>query len=356
MRRAVFDRRSRVLVFVDLVQDIDVLLPLIVGMRDDPVLEPRVVVSRWLRRESPRTAALLAREKVPFDWVRRAQVASGHAPAIGDASALLSAAESDHPAHAAGHALARRAEAAGIPAFTVQHGLENVGLRGPEASRRFASSTVFCWFPSNAVPAETPAENRPKLRHVGRPAPLDRSGKPAMAYEVGVFENLHSERYGAPQRERVRAGVSALAEMGLNVLIRPHPAGGWSEALTDLGADHPNLRIQSVAAVRQDMAGVTAAVLCCRRVITTPSTVVMDAMQLKRPIVLAVPGGPAYDGIQVLTEPGEWGAFARAPLDQCVAPAAFLRTNLLPGDGAPRIVAQIGSDLRQKGLAEMPRM
>ena len=79
MRPLLPRRRPQVLAFVDLVQDVDVLLPVVLALRHDAELSPKVLVSRWLERESPRTAARLQAEGVPFSYARRRDVVEGRA-------------------------------------------------------------------------------------------------------------------------------------------------------------------------------------------------------------------------------------------------------------------------------------
>ena len=109
MRGLFAARRPRVLVLIDLVQDIDALLGLLVAIAAVPDLELKVIVSRWLERESPRTAALLRAHGLDFTYVRRREIIEGPAPSLRGVDAVLAASESSHPAHAAGHALAARA-------------------------------------------------------------------------------------------------------------------------------------------------------------------------------------------------------------------------------------------------------
>ena len=172
MRPLLPRQRPRVLAFIDLVQDLDVLLPVLLALRGDPDLSLKVMVSRWLERESPRTSARLKAEGFAFKYVRRHDVIEGRAPSLGGVAAVLAASESSHPAHAAGNALARRADALGLKTYALQHGFEQIGLFGPEAAgAEFASRTVFCWFPPEAAPADLPGATRAKLAHLGRPAP-----------------------------------------------------------------------------------------------------------------------------------------------------------------------------------------
>ena len=72
-------RLARILVFVDLVQDIDVLLPVLLALRDGGFSRVRVIVSHWLARESPRTAGLLGSHAITFSYVKRREVIDGRA-------------------------------------------------------------------------------------------------------------------------------------------------------------------------------------------------------------------------------------------------------------------------------------
>jgi hypothetical protein len=342
--------RSRVLVLVDLAQDIDVLAPVLAALRDCPDLAPVVRVAGWLERESPRTAARLRQLGLAFAYVRRADVVSGKAPSLRGIAAVLAAAESSHPAHAAGHALARRAASAGIGAYTLQHGLENVGLYGLErAAARFASEHVFCWFPERETPADLPDGTAAKLLHVGRPSPLPARAAPPPRYHLGVFENLHWERYGADEREAFRAGLLAVARSlpELRILLRPHPAGRWSMQLGQELAPFPNIALAGPAELQEGASGGAEAVKEAGRVITTPSTIALDAAAVGAPTALAAPGGEVYAPLPELRAPEDWIAFARGIGDDRAGLDRFVSRVLVPGDASPRIVERLRRDLRR---------
>jgi hypothetical protein len=338
-------RRPGVLVLVDLVQDIDVLLPVILALRASGACGVRIAVSRWLERESPRTAILLRRHGLRFSWVRRSRVIEGLAPSLAGVSAVLAAAESSRPAHAAGRVLAQRANAAGLKTYALQHGLENVGLFGLEAaSADFASQAVFCWFPSSATPAELAPETAAKLIHVGRPAPpggWTPGGRPM--FDLGVFENLHWDRYSDAQREAFVQGLTAVAERlpGRKILVRPHPAGAWAERLRHKLAHFANITLASAAEVRRSPEGPAEALGRISRVITTPSTIALDAALAGRPVALAVAGGPPYRPLPVLESPTDWIAFAEELTPSVSGLDQFLAGVLVAGDGAPRIAERI---------------
>lgn len=343
-------RRARVLVFVDLVQDIDVLLPVILALRADGALTAEVAVSRWLATESPRTEALLRAHKVPFAYVRRRAVIEGSAPGLRGRSAVLAASESSHPAHAAGHALALRAQAAGLTTYVVQHGFENIGLTGVEAgAARFASTTVFCWFPERSTPQDMPAATRAKLAHVGRPEPPGgwAGSSTAPAFDLGVFENLHWDRYTDADRAAFRAGLAATAQAlpGARILLRPHPAGAWADDLGHELAQFGNITATPAAQTRRDLIGALEILRGINRVITTPSTIALDAALAGRPVALAVDGGGLYAPLPVLTSPADWVRFASGADTVGETLDLFRSRVLVPGDGAARIAERLHRDL-----------
>lgn len=347
LRRIFGAGRPRLLVLVDLVQDIDVLLPVLLALRSDGGFNLDIRVSRWLEQESPRTQAVLARHALGFSWLRRSRVVEGAAPSLSSVAAVLTAAESTHPAHAAGHALAQRAHAAGVRTYTLQHGLENIGLSGAESGQgAFASDVVFCWFPEGATP-ELPAQTRAKLDHVGRPAP---SGgwrpKGPPAFDLGVYENLHWDRYSDAERAAFLAGLRAVAARPeLKIMLRPHPAGAWGESLGLEFACFGNMTLVGGAEARRSLESLTQSPGLAARVITTPSTVALDAALAGRPVALAAAGGTLYSPLKVLSSPSDWLDFAFSEDPMAGELDDFKRRTLVEGDAADRIVNRMRRDL-----------
>ena len=342
-------RQARIVVFIDLVQDIDVLLPLLLALRDKGFVGVRVLVSRWLAKESLRTAGLLEAHRIPFAYVRRHDVIEGRAPSVQGLAALFTAAESSHPAHAAGRSLAIRARAAGARTYVLQHGLECAGMFGLEADAvLFASDTVFCWFPPDAIPGNLPDATRTKLVHVGRPDPPGgwrRTG--ARRFDLGVFENLHWERYGDADRSRFVEGLTAVARSrpNLRILLRPHPAGAWADQLSHELAQFGNITPVGASVARTSLAGSAEVLGEIERVITTPSTVALDAALAGLPTALAVPGGTVYRPLRVLDSPRDWIEFSSGGLGDPSALDQFRSRVLLAGDGAQPIVGRLSLDL-----------
>jgi hypothetical protein len=348
---ALAHRRPAILAFVDLVQDIDVMAPVLLEIRRRGELRLKIVVSRWLVRESPRTIALLRGYGLDFSLVRRRDVIEGRAPSLRGVKAVIAASESSHPAHAAGHALMLRAGEAGLATYALQHGFEAVGLYGLEASSaRFAAGTVFCWFPPAEIPPALAAETRAKLAHVGRPSPPPVPDQPRR-FDVGVFENLHWERYGEADRLDFLNGLKAAAEAlpDVSFLLRTHPAGAFADRLGHELARFQNIKRPPAAEARSRLESGADVVLGLGRVITTPSTVALDAAMAGTPVALAVDGGAAYHPLPVLRGPQDWiafasgGAFDGRSLDQ------FVSRVLLAGDGAGRVAERVIRDLMVSG-------
>ncbi len=298
-------RRTRLLIYIDLVQDIDVLLPVLLRARAQPGLSLNIVVARWLETAAPRVAALLRRHALPFRTIPRRRVIEGQGPSLWRVDGLLTASESDRDTHRAGHALTVRAREKGLATFTLQHGIDS--LAPPEAPEiDFASDMILSWFTSDGVPESVSPHVRARLVPVGRPVLPREAGDGR--YDVGLFENLHAARYSEEDRRSFLERAVGLIRHrpDLSFYVRPHPAGpgdGW----TGLGIEHlANVTLVSPAeAVRSPLSG-SAAVADARRVITTPSTVALDAAMAGRPAALAFDGGPLYSGLPVLQSDTDW--------------------------------------------------
>jgi hypothetical protein len=330
---------TRVLAFLDLIQDLDPLLPVIDVLRQTPEVELRIVVSGWLRRRSPRVAAELAARRLGFEVVDRQAVLQGQAPAFHDTDALIAVAESSLPAHASTHALFARAQEAMIPTFAFQHGVENAGLHHVPGVEKASISAdhLFVWFPPDRTPDSTPAEVRPRLLHVGRAqSPQQDLGPVAVAFAnfetvVAVFENLHWQRYDNAWRQRFMrdCGEFALNNPHRAIILKPHHAGLWSVKNRHLISPWPaNLIVADPTDRSWEPFTAAALVTLAHAVITTPSTAALDAAQARKPVAVAAYGLelPAYAPLALLQSARDWTAFLQQAdtVDDARRRAAFL--------------------------------
>lgn len=325
--------KLRFLALIDLIQDIDVLLPVLLAIRNRPGWTVSVWVSHWLDRASPRVRLLLNSHRFPTVSVRRQMLIQGGGPKLSGHDVLLTASESTAAAHAAGHALVLRARQCGLHTATLQHGLENVGLSpGRDGTwERFGSTTVFCWFDAKYAHPEMPTATRARLVSIGRPT-MTREPVPPR-FDLGVFENLHWDRYSDDNRSDFMHGLIHLTERrpDLRVYVRSHPAGGWLDGLSESLNRRSNITFSSAEASRRSPDGGADAVAMSRRIITTPSTVALDGAMAGRPVALAGHAGPAYAPLTVLKRADEWLDFADGHRDG-TGDHAFLIRHLAAGD------------------------
>lgn len=338
-------RRRKILVHIDLIQDIDILLPVILAINRDARLMAIITVSRWLEKASPRTLERLGRHGLTFRTVRRSRIIEGQAPGLIGIAALLTASDSSAEAHRACHVLALRAKALGIPTLTLQHGIDGISqaeeaaLRNPDQSL-WASDYFLAWAPPESLPSSLPDAIRKTIVCVGRPfSGLEADDNdPVPRFDIGVFENLHWDRYSDHDRADFLKSLLNMARdcPQSSIFVRSHPAGAWLDQYAPALAGFTNIIMMTAETSRRDPAPTAFWIARCQRVITTPSTIALDAAQLGRPVVLALPGCPLYDTIPVLESQEDWCTFARASSGD-IKPD-FVSRHVMAGNALVRIL------------------
>jgi hypothetical protein len=294
---------------------------------------------------SPRVSAELEARRITPEVVSRPAVLSGAEPSLGDVDALVSVVETSDPAHARVHALFQRARALGVPTFSLQHGIENIGLTYFDAmDTEIVSDHILTWFPREHTPARMPNALKPRLVHVGRPTQNTSRAADFEAVFAGfdrlaaVFENLHWDRYDETYRRRFLDDCSEFAQAfpTTAVLIKPHHAGLW--AAKNRGA-FPAWTANLVMADPTDpfWEPFTAPSLIAAAdlVITTPSTVALDAALARKPVAVVAYGHdlPAFQPLPLLQSAADWIAFGEqaASAETARKRAAFVARNTKAG-------------------------
>ena len=311
-----------VMVFMDLVQDLDLALPLIDQLLARPDARLRVVVTSWLDERSPRVSAELESRGIVTDVVARDDVEQGRGPSLEGIDALVSVVETSDPAHARAHALFRRAKAEGVPTFSLQHGVENVGLTfadGPQGETRIISDHLFTWFDVGRAPEATPADLKPRLVPVGRPTQEVKTTDLRAVFAsfqrlIAVFENLHWDRYDETYRRRFLDDCAEFAQATPDaaILIKPHHAGMWTAknraAFPQWG---PNLVMADPSDPFWEPFTAPSLIAAADLVITTPSTVALDAALARKPVAVVAYGMdlPAFAPLPLLQTGADWIAF-----------------------------------------------
>ena len=131
----------------------------------------------------------------------------------------------------------------------------------------------------------------------------------------------------------------------MSFLLRSHPAGGWADRLGHELAQFTNISPDRAAMARGRSQGGSDVIEGLARVITTPSTVALDAAMAGAPVALAAPGGSIYDPLPLLRAPQDWIDFAAGARFDPMTLDQFLSHVLVGGDGAARIVERLSRDL-----------
>lgn len=354
----------RVLALLAQVQDLDLLLPIVDRMSADDRFVLKLAITDWLDTLSPRVSRELQARSIHPLIVTRQDVIQGIEPDLTHAEAVIAACESNHPAHLVPYKLARLANAHGLPTYTLQHGLENVALTyfepNPDCDRAvdFASQTIFTWGPVDHLPTEVAPSIRARCFAVGSPKPAEapRMALPLPPREgpvVAVFENLHWQRYPNAYREAFIVDMcdAAVKSPRTMFLVKPHHAGQYLAKSWHLLKDAPpNVVLADPASRPWEPFTASAIIGSADAVITTPSTVALDAARAGRPVAVARYGLhlPLYEPLPLLECAADWLAF----LDGATAnPRAFTgqlqyfcKRHVLEGDAVGRILDRISSD------------
>lgn len=291
----------RAVVIVALKQDVALAKLLISGLPRRHVV---VVLSDWVVLKSPSTLRWLRESEIAHIVLPR-DVETADLLTIfgGEPRKVLAIAESSLPDHSFSHRIQIAASSCGHDTAAIQHGFENVGLTyqpnaHPKVERvLFASGKIFVWQPLNRLPAWVPPDTRAKCIHVGpiKPPTSERAQMPPPAvlqpYErvIGVYENLHWERYSKEFRANFFHLVSALAVNYPRVcfLVRPHPAGQWSLVHWTGGFPANVIIANSNVPPWADM-DVSDFLAFCSATLTTPSTVAVDSVLVGCPAIVYV--------------------------------------------------------------------
>ncbi|HEY5412111.1 MAG TPA: hypothetical protein VIJ94_15420 [Caulobacteraceae bacterium] len=364
------DGRPTLVTLIDIHQDLDVLLPVLLALKARGEVRQRLVLSDWLLEESPRAPAALTTHGFEFTVHPRAAIRAGEAPSLAGAGGALSGADTNTRAHKAGHTLLGRARDAGLPTFTLQHGLENIGLTYKDHLHgediRFAAETVFTWGAPEGLAPWVPEETRAKVVPVGSPKttppPAAAQGlhQGRWARVIGVFENLHWHRFSELYLERALFDLQAAAESRPDTLflVKPHHAGRWLSRHPERLRARANLVVVDPTDSAWEPHTAPALIASVDMVLTTPSTVALDAARTGRPV--AVLGYdlelPLYEPLPIVRGADDLGRFLEMGLDDALRlNEAFLRRAVLPGRADHRIAAVIGRTLRERRTAKPPR-
>lgn len=343
-------KRNRSAVFViDLVQDVNILRPLVFMASRDFGFETLLLVSAkfaardifgiWQNEIDQiclQTGARLERFGSDLDAHRH----------LDGNGLLFTASESHLENHSTTHDLLRHAPASYLK-VTVQHGFECVGLRHSADHVRaygetssFASDIICTWAEPDRLPSLAPSQ-RAKVLVTGPTSLLQMHRGPVerRADAPGLIcENLHSVRYGttagAKQEfvETFSTFARSMAKQKRRIALRPHVGGQFF--LNKQVALPTNVEIENAPLYRVDLRQFSYG-------ISAPSSVIIDMLLGDLPTAVwrdraSGMDASSYEGLVHVSSVQDWERFARAAENDresiLAAQRLFLERQAMPLD------------------------
>lgn len=349
------------IVALNLIQDLDLAAPVMKALVGAGVT-PQAWCSASLIRKSPRVLSTLTQCEIPYR-VLPDELTSGSFQFEPCNKALLTVAETNLGPHRFTKKLTELALERNLTVATLQHGFENVGLTYEDAVHSIDRVTIkaqriYIWGGLETLHPRLDAAVRARCISVGCPKPaitdpadlgdLLTKGRPV----IGIFENLHWHRYDDTYRHAFLEAVVQLAENFPEVtfLVKPHHAGLWlTHRYEGQRPASSNLVIADPQTHPWENHTASALLGLMTAVITTPSTVALDAARYGLPVAVFAGGLDLsnYQPLPLLQALADWQAFVDSALDleqRCTlqdASAFFVARVLLDGDGAQRIAADL---------------
>ncbi len=264
-------------------------------------------------------------------------------------SGFLSAAESSAPPHRLAHRWAQWMNRKRVPTFTMQHGLENIGLNYadheyPAGSIDFASQKIFLWGKESLLHPDVSPSVRSRCVAVGCTKKIGQNRARNTSRRILlIFENLHWSRYSQSYRDAFVRDLEAQAIRHPNweFHVKSHPTGRW------LFGQKLNLsKVSNLTFLKAEDAvefGVATAV------ITTPSTIALDAAMHDLPVAVLSYGLElgAYKPLSLIQQGSDWEKFLDSVICQPDAELsrALVERNCLLTEAANRVADKITEEV-----------
>lgn len=361
------DKSAMLIVVLNLPQDLDLAIPILQAAQNRGLLV-EVWCSLTLLNESLRVKAAL--DDLDILWrvlqdkigKNKAVSSSQVVRLLGKSKGLLVMSESNLPPHKFTHQIIKIAKKRGVVTSVVQHGYENIGLSYSDKSQsiskiNFAAERVYIWGPLYTLHPNIPSGTRIKCFPVGstKPANAEPVAIPSLQScktVVGIFENLHWDRYSNDYCKFFLDGIQQLADSfpHITFLVKPHHAGLWITHRYDgTIPSASNLVIADPTDPVWEPYTATQLLGCMNAVITSPSTVALDAARAGIPVAVVTHNMDieCYKPLYNIKNSEQWLALIesindpqqRAGLVQLGE--KFVREVVIPGDASEIILDDI---------------
>lgn len=313
-----FSRKDSIAFCIGSKLDLDLLVPIIEAVQRNSDLRCYLVVAQSVLEESLETRELILSFPDDYSILSLTNIKELSVRMAQSVGALISGVETNLNPHRLVHEFVKRLNDKDVNTYTLQHGLDNVGLTyndkiQPIGKIKFASDVIFTWLPPLALHSGVRDEVREKCVHAGctKLVPKDRV-LPVEVRRIGVFENIHWHRYSEQYRVDFLANLNLVAKAFplVEFIVKPHPSGLWlTDRYTGELPDADNITILSSGADGREWTKSCSSLLqYVDAVITTPSTVALDAASMGLPVavVSADLEIPSYEPLYLLPNAESW--------------------------------------------------
>lgn len=351
--------KNAVLILLHLIQDFELAKPIIERLKSTSS-EYVVWISFSLARKAPKILDYLTREQILYLCLPDDIAAiTPNLFKRGEIKSLITMAETNLGPHKFTHEITKSANEAGIKTFTIQHGFENIGLTYSDSVHdiqniSMAAQKILTWGDESTFHPKLQKDIREKIFPIGCPKSTGATIASKTALDdldnkiIGVFENLHWHRYSKDYQTWFLESLNTCAKQYPEIIffIKPHPAGMWltSRFKGELPVAK-NIIIADPLDPKWEKCSISDFWAKLSAVISTPSTVVMDAVRENIPTLvcgfdLSIEN---YQPLPIAVSTQDWLTFidevSKQSNDQfSQANTTFIARTLIPGNATEKII------------------
>ena len=281
-------QERQILFLIDLVQDYKVLMPIIRFYLREKFVRVKVLVSKVASYNAPVEFKLLKTVAVDVQKIQFSSVNASWFDEFKFYNVVIVGAETNLSPHKLAHKVVYLANQKKIKTVSFQHGLENVGLSYfDDCNVEVESSMLITWNEMTEFSNKISPDIRAKIKPLGmfkEVIDLSQANEASTSIEtyIAVYENLHWDRYTEAYRNEFVSLIKAAAVNfpEIKFIIKMHPAGKWINDVKGLNQTniikYDDFISEGIIETPDEFMNKALAV------ITTPSTIAVDACLLKK--------------------------------------------------------------------------
>ncbi|MBT4878611.1 MAG: hypothetical protein HON42_02200, partial [Alphaproteobacteria bacterium] len=374
-----YKKTIRLLALINIPQDADIILSLYNYMEADTSIDLKLACVVDTLIGSSRIIEFIKNNNIrPVMLARDENIAEFREISWNQIDALITSSETNAAyVHKIAHNITSYARKHNILTFTMQHGLENIGLNYLDnrfnSNVKFASDYIFIWGKKENIFPEF-GDTMKKVISVGKLKHHEISKKqlPDLGFKnfnntITIFENLHWERYDDNYKKLFLNNIKLIISKYKNVLflIKPHHTGKFIiNYEKDFGKFRNCIMLNPDNAKYEPFTAPSLMNISCA-VITTPSTVSIDALLAKKALAVVQYNLdlPIYKHANVILNQSGLQSFVAAVTNNNKdylkkiedGNSKFLANNLVSTDAVSNITTIIKNKIYEKNFKDMKK-